>query len=287
MTTAAAATAPRTFSEFEDTLAERYTSLSRQLQQIGRFALEHPEDLALETVATVARRARVQPSSMVRFAQALGYEGFSDMQQIFRALLVTRSGNYRERIETLRRQGEGGAGDPATVLADTVEENIQALRLLGEHTPPADLGRAVELLAQARDVYVVAERRAFPVAFYLTYAIGRLARRARLLDGVGGMLREQARTITPQDVLVAVSFPPYSPTVVEVLTEQRGRDVPTVAVTDSPVSPIALQATVSFGVKQQEERAIRSLVAPMCLAKALVVALGHRLVANNDRSTEP
>ncbi len=287
MTTAAPGTAPQTFGELEDALAERYASLSRQLQKIARFVLEHPDDLALETVATVARRAQVQPSSMVRFAQAFGYDGFSDMQQVFRALLVTRSGNYRERIETLRRQGEGGAGDPAAVLADTVEENIRALRLLGEHTPPADLARAVELLAQAREVCVVAERRAFPVAFYLTYAIGRLERRVRLLDGLGGMLREQARTITPRDALVAVSFPPYSPAVVELLTEQRARDVPAVAVTDSPVSPIALQATVSFGVKQQEERAFRSLVAPMCLAKTLVVALGHHLVAKNDRSTEP
>jgi DNA-binding MurR/RpiR family transcriptional regulator len=274
---------PTTFNELKDAIADNYPTLSRQLQKIARFVLEYPEDMALETVAVIAGRASVQPSSMIRFAQALGFDGFSDMQQVFRTLLVTRPGNYRDRIETLRRQSEVDGADPGAVLADSVEESIHALQLLGENTVTEDLNRAIELLADANDIYVLAERRAFPVAFYLTYAIGRLDRTVHLLDGVGGMLNQQARNIKQQDTIIVVSFPPYSPTVVEMLAEQSQRGVTTVSITDSAVSPIAMEATVTFGIKQQEERAFRSLVAPMCLAQSLVVGLGHRLVARNHK----
>jgi DNA-binding MurR/RpiR family transcriptional regulator len=274
---------PTTFNELKDVIAENYPTLSRQLQKIARFVLEYPEDMALETVAVIAKRTAVQPSSMIRFAQALGFDGFSDMQQIFRTVLVTRPGNYRDRIETLRRQSEVDGADPGAVLADSVEESIHALQLLGENTATEDLNRAIELLADANDIYVLAERRAFPVAFYLTYAIGRLDRTVHLLDGIGGMLNQQASNIKPQDAIIVISFPPYSPTVVELLAEQSQSGVTTVSITDSAISPIAMEATVTFGIKQQEERAFRSLVAPMCLAQSLVVGLGHRLVARNHK----
>ena len=274
---------PTTFDELKDVIAENYPTLSRQLQKIARFVLEYPEDMALETVAVIAKRATVQPSSMIRFAQALGFDGFSDMQQIFRTVLVIRPGNYRDRIETLRRQSEVDGADSGAVLADSIEESIHALQLLGENTSTEDLDRAIELLADANDIYVLAERRAFPVAFYLTYAIGRLDRTVHLLDGVGGMLNQQAKNIKPRDAVIVISFPPYSPTVVELLAEQSDRGVTTVSITDSAISPIAMEATVTFGIKQQEERAFRSLVAPMCLAQSLVVGLGHRLVARNDK----
>jgi DNA-binding MurR/RpiR family transcriptional regulator len=277
---------PQTFNELKDAIANRYPSLSGQLQKIARYVLEYPEELALETVAVISQRAQVQPSSLVRFAQALGYDGFSDMQLIFRSVLVTRPGNYRDRIETLRRQAVGGMTEPGAVLADSVEESIHALQLLGENTATEDLEKAIELLERAFDIYVLAERRAFPVAFYLTYAIGRLERTVHLLDGMGGMLAQQARNIKQQDAVIVVSFPPYSPEVVELLAEQHRRGVSTVSITDSAISPIALEATVAFGIKQQEERAFRSLVAPMCLAQSMVVGLGHRMVNSNHTGEE-
>jgi DNA-binding MurR/RpiR family transcriptional regulator len=164
-----------------------------------------------------------------------------------------------------------------------VEESIHALQLLQENTSTGDLNKAIDLLAAANDIYILAERRAFPVAFYLTYASGRLERSVHLLDGVGGMLSQQAKNIKQQDAVIVVSFPPYSPTVVELLAEQSQRGITTVSITDSAISPIAMEAAVTFGIKQQEERAFRSLVAPMCLAQSLVVGLGHRLVASNHK----
>lgn len=274
---------PATYEDLARSIALRYPSLSRQLQKIARYLLEFPEQAALETVATLAGRSEVQPSSLVRFAQALGYDGFSEMQQIFRSHLVTRSGgSYRDEIERLRDERHGAEGGSARVLASFAEEGITSLQMLQSDIAPEDLDTAVATLAGANVVHLLAERRAFPVAFYLSYSLARLERPAHLLDGIGGTLTQQSRLVTADDVLLAVSFPPYSPAVVELFVQCHERNVPTVAITDSRVSPIALESNVALTIRQQEERPFRSLTAPMCLAQSLVVSLGHHLAALNN-----
>ena len=89
-----------------------------------------------------------------------------------------------------------------------------------------------------------------------------------------------AQTMTPDDILIAVSFRDYSPDIVSVVNIASKRGVPLIAVTDSPLSPIAAPAMVSFEIRSAtEDRPFRSLVAPMALAQALVVALGHHLTS--------
>jgi pimeloyl-ACP methyl ester carboxylesterase len=130
---------------------------------------------------------------------------------------------------------------------------------------------------QAERIHVLAQRRAFPVACYLSYAIAQLELPVLLLDGVGGMLREQARAMRPGDVLVAVSFRNYSPDVIESAADAHRRRVDVVVITDSAVSPLAGNATVAFDLGDPSDRPFRSLVEPMCLAQALVVSVGHEL----------
>jgi DNA-binding MurR/RpiR family transcriptional regulator len=275
--------APDNYEALKAAIAARYPTLSRQLQKIARFALDNPNELALETVTTIAGRAEVQPSSMIRFAQAMGYDGFSTMQQVFRWNLVARAPSYRERIRGLREErGEAGE-DEDSVLGDFVDDGIASLEFLRDHTSRERLAEAVEILAGAEEIYLLAQGRAFPVAFYLSYALSRLERRCHLLDGVGGLLRQQADLATPKDAVIAVSFQPYSPLVIDIVTERSEKGVPIVAITDSPLSPMALEARVAFVIKDGQQRRFRSLVAPMCLAQTLVVSLGHRMAEKNGK----
>ena len=257
-------------------IGRRFAGLSRQLQRIARFALERPQDVALDTVAAAASKAEVQPSAMVRFAQALGYDGYTDMQRIFRDRLVQRSSSYRERIATLRRAAPA-LSRPKAVLHDFVADSINHLSHMEEHVAPERLERAVGLLAGAARIHVLAQRRAFPVACYLAYALGQLELPVSLLDGVGGMVREQARAIRAGDALIAVSFRNYSPEVIELAAEAHRRGVPVVVVTDSAVSPLARNASVSFDLGDASDRPFRSLVEPLCLAQSLVVSVGNEL----------
>ena len=271
------------FEQLKDEIARRFPDLSPQLQRIARFALDHPQDVALDTVAVVAAKAAVQPSAMVRFAQALGYSGYVDMQQIFRDRLLERSSSYRERIEGLRR-GKGRATErPAAVLREFVADSVANLSHLEEHVDAALLEDAVRLLAGAERIHVLAQRRAFPVACYLSYALSQLELPVTLMDGVGGMLHEQARGIGLRDVLVAVSFRNYSPEVVDIASDCRRRNVSVVAITDSPMSPLHGAASLAFDLGDHSDRPFRSLVEPMCLALALVVSVGYQTAGRNAR----
>ena len=269
--------APATdYDELQAEIGRRFPGLSRQLQRIARFALERPQDVALDTVAAAAGKVEVQPSAMVRFAQALGFEGYSDMQRIFRERLVQRSASYRERIASLRRAAPAHSR-PKAVLHDFVSDSIAHLSHLEEHVAPDRLERAVAILARAGRIHVLAQRRAFPVACYLGYALAQLELPVTLLDNVGGMVREQARGLRPGDVLLAVSFRNYSPEVIELTADAYRRGIDVVVITDSAVSPLARSATVAFDLGDASDRPFRSLVEPMCLAQALVVSVGHRL----------
>jgi DNA-binding MurR/RpiR family transcriptional regulator len=265
------------YDQLKDAITRAYPGLSPQLQRIARFALEKPADLALGTVAGVAEATEVQPSAMIRFANALGYRGFSDMQQVFRGHLVARSLSYRERIDQLRRKQVNGQRAPAGVLHQLVGDSVGELGHLEENIREADLKSAVNLLAGAERIHVLAQRRSFPVASYLAYALGQLELKTHLLDGAGGMLQQSLRAIDARDVLLAVSFRNYSPDVIEAARSCAARGVRVVGITDGPLSPLAAQCKVCFELADDSSKPFRSLVAPLCLAQALVMSTGHHL----------
>jgi DNA-binding MurR/RpiR family transcriptional regulator len=225
----------------------------------------------------------VPPSSLIRFAKALGFDGFSDMQRLFRARLVERTPSYGDRLRRSRPDPEGGPPSPSVLLDEFARAGIQALERLRHEMPVERLDRAVDILTDADAIYVVAQRRAFAVASYLGYLLGQLDRRTHLLDSVGGMLEQQARGIGPQDALLAVSYRSYASDVLDLVERCHDRGVPVVAITDGPLSPLAPFARVSLEVVEAEVQAFRSLSASMCLALALAVALGHRLDGTSDR----
>jgi DNA-binding MurR/RpiR family transcriptional regulator len=272
---------PKTYEDLRAAISREHPRLSRQLQRIAEFALEHPHELALSTVAAAAARLEVQPSSLVRFANALGFAGFSDMQRLFRSHLVERSTTYRERIAQLRARARPGGASPPQVLHEFVTDSIHGLEQLAERIRPADLRAAVRQLAGAQSIHVIGLRRSFPVAAYLAYALNRLELPAQLLDGAGGMNREFARRIGRRDVLVAVSFRSYTPETVEIAAECRKRGANVIAITDGALSPLAASASVCFELGDDTRRAFRSLVEPLCLAQALVVSVGHHLAERN------
>jgi DNA-binding MurR/RpiR family transcriptional regulator len=231
-------------------------------------------------VASVADAANVQPSSMIRFANALGFSGFSQMQQVFRSHLLERSSSYRERIARMR---DGADASGTGVLHRFVGEAVAELGHLEDNVHAADFKAAVRALVAAQQIHVLAQRRAFPVACYLAYALGQLELRTRLLDGIGGMLVESVRQIAPRDVLVAASFRNYSPEVIDAAVACHQRGIPVIAITDSALSPLKTPAAVCFELGDDSARAFRSLVGPLCLAQALVVSTGHALAERRAR----
>jgi DNA-binding MurR/RpiR family transcriptional regulator len=270
---------PNSFADLEQLIAARHDGLSARLKDIATFALAQPNTIALETVATVAEQAGVQPSALVRFAQALGFDGFSDMQRLFRLRLVEQMPTYADRLAQ-REAGEAETGDTLDRLAAAAHRAIDELRA---ETPRDVLQEAASRLATARRIEIVAQRRSLPVASYLLYGLLNLERPAGLLDNQGGMLAQHLRALDPADVMLAVSFKPYAPETLEAVRAAAERGLAVVVMTDLPLSPLAAFGRPTLFVRDAELQQVRSLIAAMCLATSLVIETGHRLVADRQR----
>lgn len=266
------------YDDLRGRIVARHGELSRQLQRIAAFALENPNDVALETVAAIAGRIDVQPSSLIRFAKAFEFSGFTEMQRVFRRRLVDDASDYRERIRSIDDAAVAdGDGAAAPLVRAYAEGSIAALHRLVDRIDPDGFDRAVGIMAAADCVHLAAQRRSYPVAAYLAYAMSQIGKPNVLLDGAGGMLFQQARNIRRADALVAVSSRTYSSEVVELVKGTKARDIPVLAITDSPLSPLVPHADVCLEVEEIQVHSFRSLSAVMTLALALVVALGRAI----------
>ena len=266
--------APITAEELRAAILQRYDSLSKRLQQIARYVLDEPNELALETLAVIASRSGVQPSAIVRFAKSFGFDGASQMQRLFRDGLLSAHAalGYSERVRNFNRavdkRTRGGRGK---LLSEFIEGNGLALQNLAQTVSDDELAAAVRLLELADTVYVVGFRRAFPVSSYLAYSLQQTGKRTVFVNGVGGMARQQMQTISPRDLLIAVSYQPYAEETVNAVEAASGRGAKVLSISDSLVSPIAKPSNVTLQVRESEIRAFRSLSASMCLAQALVI----------------
>jgi DNA-binding MurR/RpiR family transcriptional regulator len=270
---------PESFDDLQRAIIDRFPSLSKRLQQIASYTLDNPSEVALETIASVAERADVQPSSLIRFAKVFGFPGYSDMRRVFRLRLTDGMPDYKERLRSIRGEQAGEqAKDVSALLDQFVQADIAGLQSLLQQRRMGELiEHAVQLVAESDTVYVVAHRRSFPVACYLSYALSQLNVKNVLVDGVGGMFFQQVSHAGPEDVMIAISSKAYSPDVVQVVREAAQREVPVIALTDSPLSPLAEHSDVSLEVQQASVHMFRSLAVPMTLAITFVVALGRVL----------
>ena len=266
--------APEDFEALKRRLIEIEPLLPKRLRQTAAFALEHPDEIALGTASSIARRAEVQASTLVRFAQALGFAGFSDLQSVFRSHLRTRWPNYSERLKALHERARD-SGDPMNLLMGFADSAAQSIAKLRDSAPRDELDRAIALLSRAQTIFLVGQRRSFCVSHYLAYALAQLGVRAVLVDNVGGLGPDQLQNASERDAVIAVSFSPYSPTTISLAEGARRRGAPLVVITDSALSPIAGLAAARFEVVESDFGAFRSLAATFCLAMTLAVGVAE------------
>ena len=151
-----------------------------------------------------------------------------------------------------------------------------SLAKLDDTVVPEDLERAVSVLAGAGTIHLLGLRRAFPVASYMAYALGKLQISANLVDHVGGLAGEQIGAARDGDALIAISFTPYTPATIELANAYSGWGLPFVAITDSAFSPLAPAATARIEIVEADVGGFRSLAATFCVAMTLAVAVAER-----------
>jgi len=275
-------TPPSDYEELIRTIHERHDAMSKSYKRIAVYLTQNPNDVAVRSVNAIAERCGVHASNVVRFAQALGYDGFKTLQSLFQKRLSTAAPGFEARVKALESElgarkdrSEGG------FLRDLIVRDIASLQNLLAEVSEADLRKAVTLLEKAEVIYLLGQLRSSPVAELLRYILTMLGKRCVLLDPSGGLATHMARAIRKTDLLFAISFRFYATEVVNIVDEAASRNTPIIAISDSTLSPIAKAASVLFAVPEHEYTFSRSLAAPMCLAQALTVALAARLQKNS------
>ena len=261
---------PRDFAALRGLVIERASELPRRLTQVATYALENPDEMAFGTVASTASEAKVQPSTLVRFSQSLGYQGFSELQEVFR--LRERVLNYEERIEKLREHSST-TGLIFDGFADAAEKSIAGLR---GRLDASQLDLAVEMLAKAETIYLIGLRRSFPISSYMAYAFGKLAIRNVLVNAIGGLAAEETSFASNRDVVLAISFTPYASETVTLAKKLAARQVPIISITDLPFSPLAPISKTWFEMQEANFEGFRSMGATLSPAMTLTVAVAER-----------
>jgi DNA-binding MurR/RpiR family transcriptional regulator len=264
--------APRDFDSLRALVGRRLADLPKRLSQVGTYALDHPEEIAFGTAASIAAAAHVQPSTLVRFAHQFGYRGFSDLQTVFRERLRDRPSAYAERLRALR-DGRHGVRPELAILDGFLDAASRSIDKLAESVNPARFRRAVEILAKADTIYLVARRRAFPLTSYMAYGFAKLGIRTHLVNSPSATDPEIAGMASARDAAIAVSFTTYSAETVSLARAIAEAGVPLVAITDSSFSPLADVATEWLEVAEADHAGFRSLSASMALCMALTVAV--------------
>jgi DNA-binding MurR/RpiR family transcriptional regulator len=266
-------------SEVADRIARSRDLLSPAERQVAEVVLRHPEGIAFGTVAEVAAVADTSGASVVRLATRLGYQGFSDLQASVRAAIGQRLGPPAERI-----RDEPGPD----VLGRTLQAELANVARTVEAVDPAAFARAVELLAdESRPVRVLAGDAEAGIGAMLADGL------AMLRDGVApvsGSPVAVTRQLAPppagpggtapaRPVLVALDLRRYERWVVEAVQRAVAGGATLVAVTDSPLSPLAAPAAVAFTVAAEGAGPFDSHVGTLTLANALVTGVAGRLRA--------
>jgi DNA-binding MurR/RpiR family transcriptional regulator len=267
--------APKDFQTLRTAIAQRADQLPKRLMQVAGYALENPDEIAFGTVASIAASADVQPSALVRFSHALGYQGFSDLQDVFRSRLRDRVLNYDERLAQMRDHGIA-TSKSGLVLDGFLEASERSIAKFREKVDHDAIDRAVAILAAADTIYLIGLRRSFPITSYMSYAMGKLGVRNILVDAVAGMGAEQASFISGKDAALAISFAPYASETVALTGSAKARGAKIVTVTDSVFSPIASPADVLVEVSEANFEGFRSMATTMAIAMTLSVAVAAR-----------
>jgi DNA-binding MurR/RpiR family transcriptional regulator len=264
----------KTVVDLEKRIQLAFPELSVQLQQAARFVLERREDVALLSMREVARHAGVQPTTMIRLANRLGYPDYKSFRAPFCERLRHSTAPFVTRARQL--QARGHSGETANLVAECLACDLDNLQRSFALIDPASLEACAATITGARRLYVIARRSCYPVAFSFYYAYRMFRDNAVLLDDRAGLFEGELATIGSADALIAISFDPYTRETAAAVVHAVQAGAAVIAITDSAISPLARGAKHSFLVATSGPTLFQSIVAAQSLAQTIIAFLVAR-----------
>ena len=259
------------------TIQSEMHTFSKGQKLIANFILESYDKAAFMTASRLGKTVNVSESTVVRFAAELGYDGYPAMQKALQEMIRSKLTSIQRIEVTNDRIGDHN------VLPMVMQSDIDKIRLTLEETDQEQFSRAVEAIVAARHIYILGVRSAAAIASFLGFYFTLIFDSVTIIHTTStSEVFEQMLHVGPEDVVIGISFPRYSRRTVKAMQFAHDRGAEAIAITDSAASPLAPYSTITLLAKSDMASFVDSLVAPLSLVNALIVAIGRK--KNDDLS---
>ena len=252
-------------------IQENMHTFSKGQKRIANFILESYDKAAFMTASRLGKKVGVSESTVVRFAAELGYDGYPDMQKSLQKMIRNRLTSV-QRIEVTNDR----IGDQ-DLLSMVLQSDMEKIRLTLEELDRDAFEKAVDAIVSARKIYIIGVRSSAAIATFLAFYFNLIFDNVvKVSANTASEVFENLLRVGEGDVVIGVSFPRYSSRTVQAMSFARDRGATTVAITDSEASPLAPICTYTLKARSDMASFVDSLVAPLSLVNALLVAVSRK-----------
>ncbi len=253
------------------TIQSNMSTFSKGQKRIAAFIQESYDKAAFMTASKLGKTVNVSESTVVRFAAELGYDGYPAMQKALQEMIRSKLTSI-QRIEVTNDR----IGDQ-DVLSMVMQSDIDKIRMTMEEIDRNDFIGAVDAIVQAKRIYILGVRSSVAVSSFLGFYFNLIFDNVvQVHSNSASEMFEQLLRVGEGDVVIGVSFPRYSRRTVQAMNFSRDRKAKVIAITDSIASPLAASANHTLVAKSDMASFVDSLVAPLSMVNALIVAVSRK-----------
>ncbi len=218
-------------SALEDRITKAYAGLTKSQKKVAEYILRSPEEVAFLSLKTLGGKVRVSDATIIRLSNALGFSGFSELQEILQSWLK-RKFTPSEKLRSTRINRR------TNIYEKIFETSVKNILKAQEEIPIKKFEAAVNALDGAKRIFITGLRRSYSFAFHLYNNLNRILNNVVFVESSSGLVYDQLKDIGIRDVLVSISFSRYAKETLEITRFARKKKAFIIAVTDNPLSPV-------------------------------------------------
>lgn len=251
-------------------IQSQYTRFSKGQKLIAQYILKNYDKVAFMTACKLGEAVGVSESTVVRFANALGYSGYPKLQDALQEVIKNKLTTV-QRVDMVKE-----FNDDSAILKKIVKSDMDNIKDTLEEIDEKAFEEAANRILKAKRIYIVGMRSSFTIAQYLGFYLGIILDSVHVIRTDMGDAFEQVVKINEDDVLIAVSFPRYSKKSYQIVSYAKEKGAHIVSLTDSPFAPVASFTDNLLLVKSNMASFVDSLVPALSIANALIVSVGMK-----------
>lgn len=247
---------------------DKFNRMSKSHKKIATYIIDHYEQAAFMTAAKLGKTVGISESTVVRFAYALDYKGYPEFQEALAEWV-------KDKLNSVQKIGaKYGKSTQSEILTSVLSADIEKIDDTIDHVDPQAFEAAVDTILNAKHVYIIGLRSCKPLAEFLHFYLNMIRSDVVLLDSTStSEIFEQMLRISEKDAIIGISFPRYSMRTLKAMEMANDRNAKVITITDTIHSPMCLYSSCNLMARSDMVSIVDSLVAPLSLINALVVAL--------------